>query len=204
MDRVFWGQHYRNSSLLRPPGPFPYQSSRDLAVALLKSEKLDATWSSATSDSEIRCPPPVQKRVLSEGVDLMSRVCLLLGRWLLVGGNLGAQAYDLDAGSSWQLPVGQISRTRRTNQMAAAVYTNDDGMQSAFVAIYSGSLRVVCVSPPISKRLSAYPLFSDKYIERYSPNQAFSNRYHFSTSLRNILQWLWMAIHWMCKATSWC
>lgn len=204
MDRVVWVHIYRNSPLLRPPGPFPYQSSRDLAVALLQSEKLDASWSLATSDLEIRGLSPVHRRVLSESVEVTSPVCLLLGRWLLVGGKLGLQAYDLDAGDAcWHLPAGQISRTRRTSQMAAAVYTNDAGVQSAFVAVYSASVKFACVSSAIL-RLSAYSILSDKYIGRYFPTQAFSGKYHSSTSLGRVRQWHRMAIHWTFKATFSC
>lgn len=149
MDRIVWAGIYHNSSLMRPLGPFPYQSSRDLAVALLQSEKLDATWSLATSDSEYQSPPPAHIRFLAKHANTVAHVSLLLGRWLLVGGKLGVQVYDLDAGSHWHLPVGHISG--RTNQITAAVYTSGEGVQSAFVMVYSVSDNFTCVSTTISQ-----------------------------------------------------
>lgn len=149
MDRVLWNRIYTNSSLLRPPGPFPHQSSRDLAVALLQSEELDVTWSLATSDSEYQSPPPAHRRVLAQHANTMAHLSLILGRWLLVGGEVDVQVYDLDAGALWHLPVGYISGP--TNQIKATVYTSDDGVQSAFVVVYSVSDNFACVSPTISQ-----------------------------------------------------
>ncbi|KZP33660.1 hypothetical protein FIBSPDRAFT_1036180 [Athelia psychrophila] len=163
MDRIVWAGIYHNSSLMRPLGPFPYQSSRDLAVALLQSEKLDATWTLATSDSEYQSPPPAHIRFLAKHANTVAHVSLLLGRWLLVGGKLGVQVYDLDAGSHWHLPVGHISG--RTNQITAAVYTSDEGVQSAFVMVYSVSdnftkiYRTILPQPGVSQQLSFWPVF---------------------------------------------
>lgn len=151
MDRVLWDRIYHNSTLLLPPGPFPYQSSRDLAVALLQSEKLDAAWGLATSDSEYQSPPPAHKRVIAQHANATTHLSLLLGRWLLVGGEVGVQVYDLDARALWQLPVGHISS--QTNQIKAAVYTSDDGVQSAFVVVHSIPDNFACVSTTISQAL---------------------------------------------------
>ncbi|KZP33689.1 hypothetical protein FIBSPDRAFT_943466 [Athelia psychrophila] len=163
MDRVLWNRIYTNSSLLRPPGPFPHQSSRDLAVALLQSEELDVTWSLATSDSEYQSPPPAHRRVLAQHANTMAHLSLILGRWLLVGGEVDVQVYDLDAGALWYLPVGYISGP--TNQIKATVYTSDDGVQSAFVVVYSVSdnfaqiYRTVLPQPGMSQQLSFQHVF---------------------------------------------
>ncbi|KAF7965269.1 hypothetical protein HWV62_44707 [Athelia sp. TMB] len=133
MDRGLWDQLYNNSYLLRPPGPFAYQSSRDLAIALFKSEKMDAAWSWAASPSA--SPTPVNKRILTDYVNENSHLALLLGRWLLVGGDPGVQVYDLDAAVDWPLSVGNIKGKIR--QLLSTASTDGAGVHSAYVATLS-------------------------------------------------------------------
>ena len=141
MDRGLWDQLYNNSSLLRPPGPFAYQSSRDLAIALFKSEKMDAAWSWEAS------PPasltPVKRRIITDNVNENSHLSLLLGRWLLVGGEPGVQVYDLDATVDWHLPVGNI--TGKIKQLLSTVSTDGAGVHSAYVAALSARHDFTCV-----------------------------------------------------------
>ncbi|KAH7912356.1 hypothetical protein BJ138DRAFT_1148525 [Hygrophoropsis aurantiaca] len=76
-ERSIWSHAYRASSLVRPQGPFPWQTAAALESILVRSARLALNW-----------PPnpdaaPVRSRVINIGEDKFG-FQLVYGRWLLV------------------------------------------------------------------------------------------------------------------------
>lgn len=126
---MVWDQVYRASSSLLPAGPFAYHSAKDLEDMLTRSEKLAATWTRTSSPLL-----PVSRRVITEGWDENVCLCMLLGRWLFVGGCFGMNCYDLDA-TDWDRPAAHLSGNIRS--IEGQVSTSDAGVHSAFLAVTS-------------------------------------------------------------------
>ncbi|KII92387.1 hypothetical protein PLICRDRAFT_470243 [Plicaturopsis crispa FD-325 SS-3] len=97
-DRVVWADAYRRSSLLRPPGPFPSQPQTELEDILVTTSKVEAAWTSPH-------PQPVSRRTIPS-LKQQSKLRLLYGRWLLIGGPKQELAcYDCDASADFGIPV---------------------------------------------------------------------------------------------------
>lgn len=124
-ERAVWGQVYRMSRLLLPPGPYQYQSVKDLENIIARADKLETNWASSRV---------VSRRTISEGLRGPISLSLLLGRWLLAGDLQSLRCYDLDEVESWAKPVAQIPV--KVKFLNAAVVTNDEGLHSAFAVIH--------------------------------------------------------------------
>ena len=124
-ERTVWGQVYRMSRLLLPPGPYQYQSVKDLENITARADKLETNWASSRV---------VSRRTISEGLRGPISLSLLLGRWLLAGDLQSLRCYDLDEVESWAKPVAQIPV--KVKFLDAAVVTNDEGLHSAFAVIH--------------------------------------------------------------------
>jgi hypothetical protein len=124
-ERTVWGQVYRMSRLLLPPGPYQYQSAKDLENIIARADKLETNWALSRV---------VSRRTISEGLWGPISLSLLLGRWLLAGDQQSLRCYDLDEVESWAKPVAQIPV--KVKFLDAAVVTDDDGLHSAFAVIH--------------------------------------------------------------------
>ncbi|KAH7915097.1 hypothetical protein BJ138DRAFT_1122900 [Hygrophoropsis aurantiaca] len=92
-DRSIWAHAYHTSSLVRPPGPFAWQTAHMLESNLIQSARLSLNWP-PNNDAK-----PVRSRVLN--INWKSRDDLVLGRWLFAfhGGPsrpVRIVSYDLD------------------------------------------------------------------------------------------------------------
>ncbi|KAH7907054.1 hypothetical protein BJ138DRAFT_1161070 [Hygrophoropsis aurantiaca] len=77
-DRSIWAQAYRTSSLLRPSGPFTWQTSQILESYLVRSTRLSLNWSPNPG------AVPVRSRPINTGKPGEGPKYLLCSRWLLV------------------------------------------------------------------------------------------------------------------------
>ncbi|KAH7915100.1 hypothetical protein BJ138DRAFT_200327, partial [Hygrophoropsis aurantiaca] len=89
-DRPIWAHAYRTSSLVRPPGPFTWQTAQILESNLIQSAQLSLNWA----------PNPDAKPIRSRTTNLGSHRApfgLICGRWLVVIKDpVGIVCYDLD------------------------------------------------------------------------------------------------------------
>lgn len=130
LERLVWDRTYRTSSLIRPLGPFPNQSSKDLEDILVHSAKFDAIWISSTTPSAVR------KRILKMGLNRKFATSLLLGRWLLVGSSDFLRCYDLDAQGDWDEPVAQQSTEVRGYKSFQGLTTiNSAGVRATYLVV---------------------------------------------------------------------
>jgi hypothetical protein len=145
-EKTVWVNAYRKSTILRPPGPFPSQSAGHLEQTLKKSIDLYANWTSPS-------PRPVSRRTLDLRNDTeVKDMKLLLGRYLLVKGDLQLRCYDLD--SVVDGGEGVAIRLIASYDMSAyagyfyQIILNDfvDGTD-----VYESPLPVVCALAPYSK-----------------------------------------------------
>ena len=123
-ERIVWSQVYRTSSLLLRPGPYPYQSAKDLENILVRADKLEVNWAAAHV---------VSRRAIMQSSRGPISLGLLLGRWLLAGDELNLRCYDLDNLEDRANPVTQIHV--RVKWLDAQVATNKEGLHSAFAVI---------------------------------------------------------------------
>ncbi|KAH7882300.1 hypothetical protein F5I97DRAFT_1832479 [Phlebopus sp. FC_14] len=89
-DEPFWKSLYRNTRIVRPPGPLPRQSTVFLRNSLVASAKVEQSWPPAHSTPIPRyygpcIPTPYNIRFSS----------MLGGRWLIAGSNEVIWCYDL-------------------------------------------------------------------------------------------------------------
>ncbi|KAH7919952.1 hypothetical protein BV22DRAFT_835043 [Leucogyrophana mollusca] len=98
-DRSVWAKIYRSSSLLRPPGPFTWQSAQFFEQASVRSSRLHLNWP----------PNPKAKPVASRTINVgqINIFGLLSGRWMIMlKDHRQIRCYDLDA-------VEEVRNTRR-------------------------------------------------------------------------------------------
>ncbi|KAH7915089.1 hypothetical protein BJ138DRAFT_1110030 [Hygrophoropsis aurantiaca] len=90
LDRSIWSHAYRTSSLVRPQGPFPWQSAAALESILVRSARLTRNWPPNPDAAPVRA-----RKINVNGRPEASQ--LLCGRWLLMLiGRKQILCYDLD------------------------------------------------------------------------------------------------------------
>jgi hypothetical protein len=124
-ERIVWSQVYRTSSLFLRPGPYPYQSAKDLENILVRANKLEVNWSSSQL---------VSRRTIAQCSSGPMHLSLLLGRWLITGDELSLRCYDLDEVEGKTKIVTQIPL--KVKCLGSGIVTNDEGMHSAFAVIH--------------------------------------------------------------------
>ncbi|KAH7911301.1 hypothetical protein BJ138DRAFT_941741 [Hygrophoropsis aurantiaca] len=90
-DRSIWDHAYRTSSLVRPPGPFAWQTAHMLESNLIQSARLSLNW-----------PPNNAKPVRSRVINISGgEYKLVLGRWLFTShGGVRILRYNLESPSA--------------------------------------------------------------------------------------------------------
>ncbi|EIW75609.1 hypothetical protein CONPUDRAFT_77257 [Coniophora puteana RWD-64-598 SS2] len=135
-DREIWKNAYRDSSLPRPPGPFPWKTTTDLRSALVRSFRVERNWppTSASAVSQHQLPPMLKTKGQGS-VETVKR--LLLGRWALAYDDKYLSCFDLDAPdldrSKWK-NLHKMGRDQEINEVMCADYVSADGPR-AFVCI---------------------------------------------------------------------
>ncbi|KAH7913653.1 hypothetical protein BJ138DRAFT_1111305 [Hygrophoropsis aurantiaca] len=87
-DRSTWAHAYRSSALVRPPGPFPWQTAEMLESSLVQSAQLSLNWPPNPNAT------PIQSRVIPIG--RQRSVSLVCGRWLVTNTASHIMCFDLD------------------------------------------------------------------------------------------------------------
>lgn len=127
---------YHNTSLLRPPGPFPFQSAKYLEHTLVQAAKVAIKWSQPKSD-------PVRTRSVEKGLEgnIVDHPTLLFGRWLIAADSRGIRCYDLDSPEEWDEPFARHDE-EGISFMDSQGITNLEGLKIVFVVLSTKSLRL--------------------------------------------------------------
>ncbi|KAH7909924.1 hypothetical protein BJ138DRAFT_167560 [Hygrophoropsis aurantiaca] len=89
-DRLIWAHAYRTSSLVRPQGPFAWQTAHVLESSLVQSTRLSSNWPPNPNAA------PIRSHTTSIN-ELKWHFHILCGRWLLMKAkNTQILWYDLD------------------------------------------------------------------------------------------------------------
>ncbi|KAH7907025.1 hypothetical protein BJ138DRAFT_546138 [Hygrophoropsis aurantiaca] len=88
-DRSIWAHAYRTSSLVRPGGPFTWQTAQMLESNLTQSARLNLNWPPNPN------PRPTRSHVITTG-SLSGFMALIRGRWLLRSMDSLILCHDLD------------------------------------------------------------------------------------------------------------
>lgn len=75
-DPLIWKTIYASARVPRPPGPFPYQSTRFLAQTLTRSERLAERWTT----QPLQAVPSTQIRFQAS---TLGQPRIISGRWLM-------------------------------------------------------------------------------------------------------------------------
>ncbi|KAF8838156.1 hypothetical protein BDN67DRAFT_971963 [Paxillus ammoniavirescens] len=114
-DPQLWKTLYVNACVLRPPGPFPWQSIEFLERTLVQSEQLSRKWTSGSLKVTARALPSLNPTDWD----------LLFGRWLIwTDDTTNLRSHDLDTGAEqvlWQV------EDSSTSSFAACPTTSVDG-----------------------------------------------------------------------------
>lgn len=122
--------------MLLPPGPFPFQSAKDLERTLVRAAKVAIKWSLPKSD-------PLRTRKVEQGLEgtIVDHPSLLFGRWLIAADHRGIRCYDLDSPERWGEPLAQHEEESIAFVNSQGV-TNLEGSQAIFVVLSTKSLRL--------------------------------------------------------------
>jgi hypothetical protein len=123
--RPIWVNAYTTCPILLPPGPFSYQSTVDLELALKKSHLFQANWT-----SPFPCPVSRQTFAIKTGLNRIK----LMGRYLLTAGQPMFRCYDLES--------------KNEESTAIAVYNSTefvfDCVVEKYSAMDSGECELLC------------------------------------------------------------
>ncbi|KIJ70421.1 hypothetical protein HYDPIDRAFT_105137 [Hydnomerulius pinastri MD-312] len=95
-SREVWSDAYRRAGFIRPPGPFPTQTSNELERALVTSFKVDRNL--RCGNARRGTPVVTSQEIRYTGVDL--HVCLLFGKYLVIAFSDEVRCYNVDASDS--------------------------------------------------------------------------------------------------------
>ncbi|KAH7916720.1 hypothetical protein BJ138DRAFT_5822 [Hygrophoropsis aurantiaca] len=109
-DRSIWAHAYRTSSLLRPPGPFAWQTSQILESSLVQTTHLSLNWAPNPNAT------PVRLHTISIGEVDLQPFRLLCGRWLLVPKSYFSRGFR-------QIPCYDLDRAEQSASSSSEPYS---------------------------------------------------------------------------------
>ncbi|KAF9226227.1 hypothetical protein BS17DRAFT_534870 [Gyrodon lividus] len=131
-ERVIWEAIYQRSTRPRPPGPYDWQSTSELAQALINSAKVTVNWPEVSN-----YPKVISRRYIPVDPDAIG-LSVLFDRWIMyaVGSKLLWYGLDSDHGDEKILfDAGEGRRIECLRTTGKILY---NGRAAAFALIFVG------------------------------------------------------------------
>ena len=157
-DPEIWKVLYANASFVRPPGPFPSQSTASLEYTLVQSTRLARSWAT----QPLRAVSHVEIPFHGKPTQYMNNIDLIGGRWLIVcQSKRRIVLYDTDANADKCVPQILWEQNERIGFWDKYSVISEEGQWGICVLLseeYSRRWYVCILLPHRQKLLIVQPL----------------------------------------------